>query len=95
MPGEEDVRHLSQHGIRQVLNHEAHAVSFGPAGAQQRARLRFAGFQRYSGPPQFAPKFHQFRRYRGFTWAILLLRSARRALRAARSVMMPVVDYAG
>src|SRR5258708_1235201 len=33
-------------------------MSASPAGAQDRAGLRFARFERYAGPPEFAPQLY-------------------------------------
>ncbi len=52
--GEQDVRNLSKHGVTEVLDHEAHAVGLGPAGAENCSRLGFACFQGDAGPSQFA-----------------------------------------
>src|SRR5882672_7788356 len=52
--GEEEVGYLCQHRVGQVLDHEAHAVGPGPAGAEDRAGLSFAGFEGDSRPAQLA-----------------------------------------
>src|SRR5689334_25279667 len=53
------MRNLREHWVSEVLDHEAHAVGFGPASTENRAGLRLAGFQRDARPTQLAPKAHE------------------------------------
>ena len=47
-----DMGDLSYHGVREVLHHERHAVSFCPSEAQESASLSLAGLQRDASPAQ-------------------------------------------
>ena len=52
--GEEYMGNLGHHGVGEVLDHEGHAVCFGPAEGEEGAGLGFAGFQGDAGPAQGA-----------------------------------------
>src|SRR5207249_4623707 len=57
--GEENVGNLGDHGVGKILDHEAHAVSFGPAGAQDRAGLGLASLESNAGPSQLASEANE------------------------------------
>ena len=50
LSGQADVRNLRQHRVGQVLDHQRHAVRFGPTQTQDCTGLRFASFQCHAGP---------------------------------------------
>ena len=52
------MRNLCEHWVRQILHHQSHSVRFSPTGAEQRAGLGFAGFERHTRPTQLAPEAH-------------------------------------
>ena len=53
------MRNLSEHRIGQVLDHQCHAVGFGPAEAQDCSGLCFAGFQGNPRPAKRPSQFNQ------------------------------------
>ena len=57
--GEEEVRNLREHRIREVLDHQGHAVRFCPAEAEKGAGLGFTRFQSDTGPAEFATHPHE------------------------------------
>ena len=50
---EQDVRNLSEHGVSQILHHQAHPMSLGPAKREHGPGLGLAGLEGDPVPPQF------------------------------------------
>ena len=60
MGGKQDMRDLCEHWIGEILDHQAHSVSFCPATTEKSPCLGLAGLQRYSCPPQLSSQPHKF-----------------------------------
>ena len=58
MRGKPAVGNLGEHRVGQVLHHQRHPVGSGPAGGEDRARLRLAGLQGHAAPAELAAEPH-------------------------------------